>query len=315
MLEGAEGAVESTTGSDDDGGSPNGTSEPTAQETIETEPTDEEIEAWLKKNGKRIKRKIKAGDNEKEVDLETAFRDAQKVHGADHKFQQASTLRKASEDFINSLKGGDFNRLVKAIGKKEATKLAQDLLIQEMERKEWTEEQWEAHNNKEELSQLKSEREERERVDKERIQAEINQRAMQEIDTEITELIQGMDKKPTPRLIARVAEQMLAHLQQKSGGKLTGKDAWGKVEKDLGQEIVDYFGTMPAEKVLKLLPKPLRKALREAEIAEHVGEDPYNRKKLGRKDGDPPIGTRRPKRKRGTTDDVFREMEQKYSGL
>lgn len=294
-------------------------SSPTVQadnQSIESEVPQKEqgddVESFLAKNKDKIRRKIKWGDKERELSLDELEREAQKGWASQGRFEQASQLRKATEDFLESLKKGDYQRLVKTIGKDAAKKLAEDLLIEELDRSTWSEDKIRAYELEKERDDYKSRVEEEENRRKEMNQKSLMAQARKEIDSEIAEVLNKWGKKPTPRIVARIAEQLLAHASTKDG-RLTAKDAWNRVQSDMQYEISEFLNDLPKDKLLQVLPERLRKQLREAELDTFKSKDPFNRGAVGMKETDD-VPRNKSVKKRMTIDQAFDEIAKKFGG-
>lgn len=229
-------------------------------------------------------RKLKAivDGAEFEVDEAEIVKDYQKYKSADKKFQEAAQMRKQVDEFISN-----FQPYLESIAKLKddpwaVHKLAgidyEDLAynyavqraLKEQEEANLDPTQKELKTLKQELEALRKEREEEakfkekqkeEALNLQKRQAEME--AAQQLDSEIFDAIQELKIKPSERLVARMAEEMLNHLDA-TGKPLPAKEALKRVRSEVSRFSPD--------ELMSLLPEDLIDALANARSSKKVGK-------------------------------------------
>lgn len=250
--------------------------------------------------------KVKVDGAEEEVDLDTVTRDYQKYRSADKRFQEAADLRKAhaaEARAIEKAKTGDFSELVKVAGDEKARAWAENYLLEFLEYQQLSPEQKENRTLKQQLAEReaaeKAANEEREQSQK----AQLDQQAAEEIDSELSEVIKAAGVRPTPRLIARVAEEMLASLVDETKPRMNAGDALKKTISGMDLDLDEYFLNMDVEKLRAKLPKKTLDALRRAEVEQVMSQAPQKARLKAAEDTGPAKS-----RKAMTTDEFFNNI-------
>lgn len=277
----------------------------------------------------RFKAKIDGQEEDVELDEDTVKRDYQKWRAADKKFQDAARMMKemgATKAEIEAFKKDPW-AAVKAAGQ-DPYKLAEALLLEKIEYDDLSPAERRAMELERELNERKARDEEREKSAKEREREERDSQAAQEIDEEIGAALKAMGRRPTPRLIARVAETLIAeHERQiapliaKFGDvekipehaylalkRLPASEAVSRVHKEYLSDITEFLGEMPIDEVAKLLPKKLLDGLREREVKAVLSQDPAGSRKIVRSEPQPARGAP----KRMTSEEFFKQKEKKW---
>lgn len=251
--------------------------------------------------------RVKIDGTEDEVDLETLKRDYQKFKSADRKFEEAAALRKEFGPIAEKIKAGDFGSLAKTIGEDKAREWAEKYLLDWLQYQEMPEAEKKAMKLEQELqAEREARKAEHEERNKEAYEIATKE-AYQEIDQEISEALKAMGKTPTPRMIARIAETMLASLVDETKPRMAGKQAAEHTLSEFTKDFQEYLGGLPPEELRKMLPKKTLDAFRKAEVDEVLSQSPQrNRPKLADDDTPAPKKT-----KNMTTDDWFKQMERR----
>ena len=254
---------------------------------------------------------LKDGDYSEEIDSEDELiRRATHATAAQRRFDQAAKMRKEIQEEREALRRKDNpNRMAmlkKMIGSDEdLEELASSFLLERIKYNSLSDTEKENLNLKRQLDETGKEKKEREEREKKYRLDQLNAKAAQEIDAEIGEALKSFSSKPTPRLVMRIAEDMIAALNRK-GGALKASDAIANVSKGLEADLLEYLENAPEEKVLALLPKRVRELLRKSNLAEV--QSPFaTRSRSEPRDERPP---QRPKKMK--TDDFFKNMEKKW---
>lgn len=280
----------------------------------ETENVPHETPAFTPK-----KYKLKIDDREEEIEYKSEadlLADIQKGRASDKKFREAAELRKTAEEVLgqfSELKGrgikGDLDWVIEEFGVGTALGWAQSLLKDKEKFDNLSPEEKaylrEKHAREEAEARL-SDIEKRELEGKQR---ELSDKAFKEIDTDIAEALKSTGRKPTPRIVARMAEVMLAHLEAK-GGNLPAAKAFDHVKSEMRSELSEYFSEMTPKEALEFLPKHLVDGIRKAQVDEVLSQNPMgsrNVSKLSERSA-PKSG----KFKRDSVDNWFSNLEKKW---
>lgn len=251
---------------------------------------------------KGTKHRLKIDQEELELDYDDLIKAAQKGRSADKRFKEAAAHKKDVDSFLSDPWG-----YLKKNGK-DPYELAESLLLEKLRYEDMTDEQREALHAKIELAELKEEKEGRDKSEKDRQLADIQAKAVREIDEDIFDALKSTGRKPTPRLIARIAENLMAHLN-KGGERVSAKDILGSVQKEYVSDISEYLSQMTPHELRQVLPKDVLDALRQADVDQARSSDPA-RSKRRIVPGEPHEGFK-PK-KRMSSDDYFAQLDKKY---
>lgn len=278
-------------------------------------------------------KKYKVKNREFEVDLaDEARRDELigKGLGADERFREASDLVKSIEAKYGKMPEWQKHPFWKVIAEGgDPIEVAEQLLLERIKWEELTPEQKEFEQTKKERDALKSEKEKAGEAERKRQQAEASTKAVKEIDEEVTTALKALGRKPTPRLIARIAETLIAEHERQIAPlvrqfgdldkipdaafqalkQLPASEAVGRVHKEYVSDVAEYLGSLPIDEVRKLLPKQVLDGLREASVKEVLSQDPMGSRKPRDQTSAQP--TRHAAKKRMSTDEYFKEKMKK----
>lgn len=214
--------------------------------------------------------KVKVDDTEEDVDEDELLKGYQKAKASDKRFQEAAQLRKEAEkekqqiqDLIKQVK--DNPDLLEQLGidldgyseKRMLRKLEQSLKSpQELEL--------------EELRSFKSKQEEQankaKEVEAEKAKEREYAQASEQLDNEIFDALKEVGLKPTPRLVARMAEQLLATLDDE-GNRVSAKDAFGRVKNDYQADVSELLENLEPSQLNEMFPTLVKK-LRDYSISQ-----------------------------------------------
>ena len=255
------------------------------------------------------KHRLKIDQEEIEVDYDEMKRDAQKVRAADKRFKEASELRKAAEERhkeVESFQKDPWGYLKKSGN--DPYELAESLLLERIKYEQMSDEQREALAAKMEAAELRKYKEEHEGKEKAKRDAELSEKAVQSIDQDIGETLKSLGRKPTPRLVARIAETMLAHMS-KSEGEVSAKNVIGSVQKEFQSDIHEYLSEMTPEQLREVLPKNLLDGLRRSDVEKAMSQDPTrSRRRVVSTDGT----VKEAPKKRLSWDDAFKDKDKQF---
>lgn len=253
------------------------------------------------------KYKVKVDGEDVEVDLNELQRGYTHGKAANKKFQEAANLQKQVSQLLDRARGGDLSWLKDLVPEDVRRQFAQQELLEHIEYEQLSDEakalrkaEMERERLKQELEQERSEKTKREH---EALMA----RAYQEIDAEISTTLKELGRKPTPRLIRRIAEQMYANLQEEGAEPLPAKAAYQRAAKGIEQDLSEWLEHASVEEVLKSMPKAKLDAIRKS-FVEQVRPVSSAPREL-QVDDDAPV--RNSKVKRMRSDDWFSKMDKK----
>lgn len=287
-----------------------------AQPTTPAEP--KPIDPLAEFRGKKIKQKVDG--QELEVDLEEIIKAYPKISAADKRFMEAASIRKQVDGLLKNItEAQDYQSLVKLMGKEKAEKFAEDLLLEKINYEQMSPEQRRAFELEQENKTLKSREEEAKRARLEQERAAIRAQAVQSIDTEISAALKELGKKPTPRLIARIAEQMLVSLEAGEEGldemgnpiprkRMPARDAMTRTLSEFQAELREYIDGLSVEEARKVLPKTLLDGLRKADIDKVI--TPFHSRSVKPSEEKPKSTNKKHNKMR--SEDWFAAMESKF---
>lgn len=258
---------------------------------------------------RKYKHRVKIDQDESEIDYDELVAGYQKAQDSGRKYNEAAKIKKEVDDFIASLKSGDRNRLIQAVGKDEFRKMAEEHLLEQMEYEALPQSEQDRRAAERERDDYKKRLEELENEQTAARQKEIESKAHQELETEILEAIKENGQQLTPLVIARTAEIMLANLNGK-GEKLGAGQALKFALTQLDGDAAKYLESLPVEELRKRLPKKTLDALRKADLDLAMSQNPV--KSQQRKKGEPAPKRGRVKDRRMQSDDWFKKMDEKF---
>lgn len=273
---------------------------------------------------KAAKHRVKVDGKEIEVSYEDLVQGYGHNKTANERLREAAELRKTTQAELESAKtyktvleaveSGDWRPLVDRVGLEKAEEFAVEFLEQKMEWEGLSEEQRELHRLRRRTKAFESKEEEAAKAAAAERRQQLEADAVTKIDVEIGEVLKAAGKKATPRVVARIAEQILADLEtkEKRAGQspLTAKQAYDKTVREIHQDVAEYLANTSATELKKILPKPLLDALRQANVEEALAQDPF--RSGARPTTSAERSSRRTPQKLGT-DDWFARKEKQFA--
>jgi hypothetical protein len=260
------------------------------------------------------KYKAKIYGDEREYTIDELTKLAQKAAGADERFRTAAQRDKAREEWLKAIKNNPdaiFEDLELNADEWAEKRLLKKLQLETMngdQRRAYEAEQQlakmreEAEKAKEEAANSKKSLEERE-------YEALRSKYAEEIDTGLVDAFKSTGKTATPRRIARVVEQMIAHAET-HGEVLSVEQALERAESEIKTDISEILAAMSPEELAAVLPRGSRDGLRKQDLDELKRQNPLRQR------NDSPAATNaqpKGKRFRGSTDDFFSKLEKKYA--
>lgn len=303
--------------------------DPTTEENAQVEDRSEGQEPETKENKKSTslpeakeeekkptpkKYKVKVDDEESEVDEDELIRGYQKQKSADGRLRKAAQQQKQIKQFLDNLKSGDHNFLAKVLGKDQAKKMAEKLLLEEIEYEELPEHEKTIRQLQKEKEELQKEKEtqEQQRVLRERKQLE--EKAGKELEQDVLTAIKESNIKPNNLVLRSMVDHMKASLTH-TKKRLPAKEALSFVNSILPKQTAEYIGSLPSEKILefkKLLPKNVLEAFRKDDQNQVLSQTAVSQR-TDPEERSTPKRTR-VKDRRMTTDEWFNKMEKRLGG-
>lgn len=227
------------------------------------EPTEPETESETPKVDAPVEKrkyKVKIDNEESEVDEDELISNYQLKKASHQKFQQASALQKELEDFLYSSKANP-KQIFEMLGI-NAKDFSEQLLIEELMEASLSPTEREAKELKAKLAKYEAaEKESEAQAQARKYTLELSE-AESAVEAEVVQALQEAGLKPTPRNIARLAEQMLA-------SERSAVEASRYVKRDLDEDLGDLLSTHSIEDLMKIpAAKKLLEALKSQEISQ-----------------------------------------------
>lgn len=268
------------------------------QQNQATQPK-QEAEPW-----KAAKHKVKFGGEEREVSYDELIRDYQNAKESTRRYQEAAKLSSEAQRVNQALEKGDINYLVDKLGPQKARQMFENYLIEQYEYEELPQERKELLSERRRREELERKMQELEEGSKKARQEELAQRAVAELDAEISEALAEAGKKANPRLALRIIEQIEASIKAK-GERIPAKQALQYAQRSMTEDIGAYLSDLSPEEAMSLLPKSLIDSLMKAKVDKVLDSKNVMRNKPSAKEsakGDEPM----------TIEKKFAEMEKRF---
>lgn len=213
---------------------------------------------------KRVPLKVNGRDMEYEVDLdndEELAKYLQKAMAADEKFQEAASIRKQMQQFVNALKSDPLSILSHPELGINIKDLAERVINNELEDLQKSPEQ-------KRLEQLERELKERDEklksVEEQKRTAELarlEEQAFQELDRDIDEALKTTSLPKSAYVMKRIADTLI-NANELGYTEISVKDIMPYVEQTMEQELQEMFGRMPEEVIERLMGQNLDRVRR-----------------------------------------------------
>jgi len=259
--------------------------------------------------------KLKVNGAEEEVDEPELIKRAQMSSAANQRFQKAAEIEKHYQGMVEEFKTNPW-KLFDALGL-DADSAAEKRLIEKLRYETATPEQKRLWDLETENMTLKEKAEladkmqaEAEKAAAEKVYNDVKSKAAETIDTGIAEAIrQAGFHKPTPALVRRVAQKMLAYHEASGGELLEASKATREVLNDLRVEALDVFDGLPETDYETVLPKSFIDKIRKFTVSQVQSQPGVPRVKD--RSTEPTRSADGPKKKT-STDHFFALLDKKY---
>lgn len=254
---------------------------------------------------KGTKHRVKIDGAEAEVDYDELIKAYQTGKASTKRFNEAAAKEKQVTQFLSAIKQDPFTAL-QQLGVDNIDEIAERRIAERIQWEMMPEEERERLELKKKLSHY----EEREKTYKQqqeeaRYQAEMAS-ALQEVDTEIGQVLKQSGVKPTPKAVARIAELMLASLER--GEKIPAAKAYERAQEMLRGEVVDYIASLPPQKAIEFFPKEYVDEIRKYFVNQVVEGKPFSTRQPTR--SGPSNTSKQPIK---STDEFFKRLEKKFT--
>ncbi len=233
-----------------------------------------------------------------------------KERAASERMQSAGELESA----FKAAEQGDFTHLVRKVGYEKAKEFAEMLLLAEIEWNEMTPEQQRLARAEKENAKYRKRDDDAKAAEAKKKAAADETQAFKDIDEDVSAALKELGKTPTPRVVMRVVEHLLADIEsdETKARPVSAKDAYKRVVTDIHADIGEYLGGLSATELRAILPKEVQEALREADVEDVLSQDPLRSGRRPATTNQPSDGDRR--KKRVSDDDYWAKKEKKYGG-
>ena len=213
---------------------------------------------------KRVPLKVNGRDMEYEVDLdndEELAKYLQKAMAADEKFQEAASIRKQMQQFVNALKSDPLSILSHPELGINIKDLAERVINNELEDLQKSPDQ----KRMEQLERDLKDREDRlKSVEEQKRTAELarlEEQAFQELDRDIDEALKSTSLPKSAYVMKRIADTLI-NANELGYTEVSVKEIMPYVEQMMEQELQEMFGRMPEEVIERLMGQNLDRVRR-----------------------------------------------------
>lgn len=250
---------------------------------------------------KGTKHKVKVFDREVEVDYDELRRGYQLKQASHKALEEAAHARKQAEGLLTGLKARDRKAFATALGGEDALReFAESLLIDDLEERSLPPAEKRARAAEARAKELEAWKKQQEDAREQESQTAAEREAGASIDTDITDAFTDYGAKPTPYLVARVADEMAARIEL--GRPISAKQALQLVDRASTSEIRE----MPPEKLLEKLTPAHIEFIRKHLVDQVMTQQP---RRVRAPEG---AVTRTTKREPMTIEEAFKAKQQAY---
>lgn len=232
-----------------------------APAVAEAAKTAEALKAEIKKY------KVKVDGSEEELTEDELVKHAQLGKAAQKRMQEAAEYRKQVNSFVDALRSDPMKVLSNpnlGIPADQLKKFAEQIINNEIEEMQKTPEQKEKEKLQKELQDLKAQAENDKKARDTAEFQRLQEQAAVQLDTSITEALEGSDLPKSPYTVKKMAEYMMLALQNDID--LSPKDLLPLIRKQVTSEIREMFGKMPEEALEEFLGKDNLSRLRKRNV-------------------------------------------------
>ena len=277
-----------------------GTAVESAPETAESAPETVEQPTF-----KGTKHRVKIDGSEAEVDYDELIKAYQTGKASTKRFTEAAQKEKQVAQFLSAIKEDPFTAL-QQLGVENVDEIAERRIADRIRWEMMPEDERERLELKKKLQQYEQKEQSYKKQQEEaQYQLEMAQ-ALKEVDEEIGAELKKSGTKPSPKVVARLAEIMLASLE--NGERMPASKAYARSQDMLRGEVVDYITSLPLEKAIEILPAEWVQQLRKHFVSQVTDGKPFSTRT--------PTGTgpsKSTKQPIKSTDEFFKRLEKKFT--
>ncbi len=187
--------------------------------------------------------------------------------------KEAAQLRNQMDpvmQFLSALQGGELDSLYNLnIPEDRMLDFAEKVLTKKLQWENMSPEQKSMIQKEKELAERERQFKEWEAKQEAARKQEMDNRALEQVQRDIVDAIGelGLQGKPTPRLIRRIAEQLKAQIESEKpmDARKASRYEWDNIQKELNEFQLFAVQNDPV-KFVESLPKEVRKAIRDYEV-------------------------------------------------
>ncbi len=250
------------------------------------------------------KHRVKIEGTEREVSTEDLIRDYQLREASNKRFQEASQKEKRAQPVLDALEKKEFKKLLEHVPKGDFRKFAEDFLLEEIEYDELPEYEKRRMAAERERDDAKAELKRRDDEANKQGHQKLMQDAALDVDTEITAVLQQLGTNPTPYIVARILDEMIAR-HEADGERLPAAKAAERAQVRLQQEMESYLNDLPDDEIVKRISPQKLDSIRKHLLAQ-VGMQQPKRNQA------PASQRTRDTSKPTSIDGAFAEMEARF---
>lgn len=208
--------------------------------------------------------KVKVDGEEVEVTEDELLRGYQMRKASDKRFAEANQARKQAEEFVRLLKTDPTKVLSHPSIGHDVKKLAEDYLLQEMEKEMMTPEQKQLQEYQQKLAAYEAqEKKAREQYENQQKEA-IRQRYQEDYNKQIVDALESSGLPKTEHTVKRMIHYMANALEK--GYELTANDVVGLVRNDYIEDTKSLYSGLDGDALIKILGDGVAKKLRKHEL-------------------------------------------------
>lgn len=255
---------------------------------------------------KGTKHKVRIEGQEFDVDYDDLVSGYQKAQASTKRFQEASKIYQESKPVVEALEKGDIKFLVNKLGPDRARQLFEDYLVEQLEYEQLSPAEKKAIEAERRAKELEQQLEDRNKQDADRAKQQTLSKAHEEVDRQVSEALEKLGKKPTPRLVVRIVDEMISDMTH-GDDSFDADKASRRAIRSVHQDISEFLGDMSAADAIQVLPPQLLKAIREHEVSQVMDQKSKIRVKPDKQQNEPTGNKAR------TVTDAFKNIEKRFT--
>lgn len=253
---------------------------------------------------KGTKHRVKVEGAETEIPYEELLSGYQQSKASTKRFQEAAKAAQEADQILRSLKEDPWAAM-QQLGL-NPDELSERRVAERLEWELMPEDQRKFVEMQRKVNQYETKEKTWKQQQEAQEQQALQSQALQEIDTEIGEVLKSSGVKPSPKVVARVAEVMLAALER--GERIPASKAYERSSIDLRDEVISHLTSLPIAKAVEMLPKEFVNAMRQHFVSKVTDDKPFSAKRPST-----PPSQGGGKKVVKSTDELFKQLEEKFA--